>query len=889
MAATPMMAQYLELKAEAGDALLFYRMGDFYELFFEDAVAAAAALDIALTKRGQHEGADVPMCGVPVHAAESYLTTLIRKGYRVAVCEQLEAPEEAKRRGSRALVRRGIVRTVTAGTLTEDALLEARTANHLAAWSEIRGDGALAWCDISTGALHVEPCPPERLPSAIARVGIREMLIADWRDPIDCEDAGVVLTPLPRSAFDSVSANSRLKSLFGTSSLDGFGEFERAELSALGALVEYVDLTQKGRLPHLRPPRREMDGTFMSIDAATRRSLELVRGPEGRRDGSLLEAVDRTVTAAGGRMLEAYLSAPLRDVDAICARLDAVSWAVDRPEVAGEIRKVLMRMPDMERAVQRLSLERGSPRDLAAVRDGLAVSEAVDAFFVQMARPPGMGPIVTDHMRDLRRHLTKTLMEEVPGSLSAGSVIAEGASEALDEARRLRDHGRGGIAALQAKYAAEAGVPSLKLKHNRVLGYFVECTASHRAAMEERADLFLHRQTMANAMRYGTLELADIERRIDGAAAEVEEIEAAIFAKLREMILNQASDVLHVADRVAEIDVITAKAALAVDGNWVRPCITPGRDLEIEGGRHPVVERALRRDGQPFVANPTSLTPSEADAAICLLTGPNMGGKSTWLRQNALIVVLAQMGCYVPAAAARIGIVSSLYSRVGASDDLARGRSTFMTEMVETAAILNQADASSLVILDEIGRGTSTYDGLSIAWATLEHLRDTNRCRALFATHFHELTSLGTGDDRVRLATMKVSENRQDIVFLHEITEGAVERSYGIHVARLAGLPPAAVRRAGELLDHHEGRARESATKFGSVEDLPLFASREDRCRCSNDGKELREFLDRLEVDNLTPRDALQTLYDMKDAVRGENVDVSRETPNHPRSELTPT
>jgi DNA mismatch repair protein MutS len=864
MAATPMMAQYLELKAEAGDALLFYRMGDFYELFFADAEAAAAALDIALTKRGQHEGRDVPMCGVPVHAADSYLTVLIRKGFRVAVCEQLETPELARRRGSKALVRRGIVRLVTPGTLTEDALLDARVANHLAAWTEIRGDGALAWCDISTGVLRVTACPTSRLGAELARIGVRELLLAEGEAGAEAEarEAGATVTPLGRSAFDSASAQARLQETFAVGTLEGFGSFARAELGAMGALVEYVELTQRGLHPHLRPPRRERDDAAMRIDAPTRRSLEILRGPEGRREGSLLAVIDRTVTAAGGRLMEARLAAPSRDLAEIDRRLDAIGWAVGQAAEMGTLREALRGMPDMARALQRLSVRRGGPRDLGALRDGLSVAARL-ATSLEALAPPFPGDLrALDGTVDIRRLLSSRLAEALPARLGEGATVAMGVCAELDAARRLRDHGHHEIAQMQARYAEAAGVPGLRIRHNKVLGYFVEVTATHKARMEAQAELFVHRQSTASLLRFTTLELVDLERRIASASADVARMEEREVLDLSAAALDEAEAIHAAADVAAMLDVVLAMATLVGEGGWTRPCVERGRAFEIRGGRHPVVERALRREGTPFVENDTSLSPLPGGAAIRLVSGPNMGGKSTWLRQNALIAVLAQAGCYVPAQSARVGMVSQLFSRVGASDDLARGRSTFMAEMVETAAILNQADEDAFVILDEIGRGTSTHDGLAIAWASIEHIHDVNRCRTLFATHYHEAMELVRRYEAIEASTLDVRERNGRIVFLHRVRDGIGDRSYGVHVAALAGLPEHVVERAQAVLGELEDWGEKNGMR-AVIDDLPLFAP--EICKDAAPVVDpVRQALLSLDADALTPRAALETIYELK-------------------------
>jgi DNA mismatch repair protein MutS len=865
---TPMMAQYLEIKAAHPDALLFYRMGDFYELFFADAQLAAEALDIALTRRGLHLGQPIPMCGVPVVSAEGYLQTLIRKGFRVAVAEQVEDPAAARRRGPRAVLRRSVVRVVTPGTLTEDSLLEPRRANWLAAWAELRGEGGLAWADISTGELRTAPCPLPRLAAELARLAPRELLLPPEAEPrlrpLAAEAGAVAVTP-DRAEFDSEAGARRLGALFGVAASEAFGGLERPELAAVSALLGYLELTQRGRLPRLRPPQRELPGGRMAIDAATRRSLELTRGAEGGREGSLLAAVDRTLTAAGGRLLERRLAAPSCDLAVIRARQEAVAALVADGGRRRALRAVLRRVPDIDRALSRLALARGGPRDLAALRAGLAAAGEVAALLEGLEPLAAEAAALRGHA-GLAARLAAALVADPPLLTRDGGFVAAGFDAALDSARRLRDDGRGVIAALQADYVAETGIASLKIRHNNVLGYFVETTATHgeRMLSGPLAARFVHRQTTAGQLRFTTAELGEVERRILSAADEALEIEKRHFLSLSDEVLAQGVPIGAAAGALAAVDVAAAWAELAAEEGWVRPEVDDSRALRVTAGRHPVVEPALRRRGGAFVANDCALSDG-ATPAIWLLTGPNMAGKSTFLRQNALIAVLAQCGAFVPAAAARIGLVGALYSRVGAADDLARGRSTFMVEMVETAAILNQADDRSLVILDEIGRGTATWDGLSIAWAVLEHLQAVNRCRALFATHYHELTALAGRLPGVANATMRVSEWQGDVVFLHAVQPGAADRSYGVQVARLAGLPAAAVARAREVLARLEQGDRQGGV--AALADLPLFrapAGAPDATAARPAASAVEARLRAVNPDDLTPRAALELLYALR-------------------------
>ncbi|MDJ0995186.1 MAG: DNA mismatch repair protein MutS [Dinoroseobacter sp.] len=866
-----MMAQYLEIKDAHPDALLFYRMGDFYEMFFDDAVEAAAALDIALTKRGKQAGDDIPMCGVPVHAAEGYLLTLIRKGFRVGVCEQLEDPAEAKKRGYKAVVKRDVVRIVTPGTLTEESLLDARRHNFLAAFAEIRDDGALAWVDISTGEFRVMPCTRTRLGPEMARLSPREVLLIDGDEDLRAlmEDAGAIVAPLARASFDSASGADRLKRLYKVADLDAYGSFDRQDLAAMGAIIDYLELTQKGNLPLLRPPVKESGARLMQIDAATRRNLELTRNLSGGRENALLSVIDHTVTAGGARLLERRISSPSADLEEVSDRLEAVTFAFEDVALSEDLRRALAHVPDLDRALSRLALDRGGPRDLAAIRAGLEQAETLAKSLSDYE----LGPLWTQAARALLGHATlcdllqDALITEPPLLARDGGFIAPGYDDDLDELRQLRDEGRGVIAGLQADYADATGIPSLKVKHNNVLGYFIETTATHAEKMlaPPLSDRFIHRQTTANAIRFTTVELSELETKILNAGGAALALEKQFFEKLRRAVLDQSAQLSACAQALSTLDLFTSLATTARRENWVRPRIDRSRAFAVTGGRHPVVEASLKSSGSAFIANDCDL--SEASAPIWLLTGPNMAGKSTFLRQNALIAILAQAGSFVPAEGAHIGLVSQVFSRVGASDDLARGRSTFMVEMVETAAILNQADDRALVILDEIGRGTATYDGLSIAWATLEHLHGVNRCRALFATHYHELTTLAGQLPGVDNATVAVKEWEGDVIFLHEVRQGAADRSYGVQVAKLAGLPPAVVTRAREVLDRLEKGDRQGQTATADLlEDLPLFSTAipEAPIPQSSAKDPVLEALDEISPDELTPREALDLIYQLK-------------------------
>lgn len=875
---TPMMAQFLAIREAHPGYLLFYRMGDFYELFFEDAVKAAETLDITLTQRGSHGGDPIPMAGVPVKSHEAYLERLIRAGHKVAICEQMEDPAVAKKRAGKTLVARDVVRLVTPGTLTEDTLLDARRHNFLAALAEAGGKLGLAWLDLSTGRFETEPLAARDLGEALARIEPSELVLPDRLLEREAQAAALAettatLTDLPAARFDSANAENRLKLAFGVDSLDGFGAFERAEVAAAGVLVDYVDQTQKGQVPRLDAPRRFQPGRVMQIDPATRRSLELFRTQAGERAGALLHGIDRTETSAGARLLSGWLAAPSTDVALIEARQDAVQHLFDRPALAHDLAAALKAAPDIARALSRLALGRGGPRDLAAVGKALAAG-AASADYLQAETPDlaagGPPALLGEAVADLVGHdalaelLARALDEDLPLLARDGGFVAPGHDHELDELRALRDDSRRLIAALQARYAEATDIPNLKLKHNAVLGYFIETTPAHEAKLAGD-ETFIRRQTMANAVRFSTVELSDLEARIASAADRALARELEIFAGLRETVLNAGEALARLGDALALIDVVGGLARLAAERDFVRPRVDDSLTFRVERGRHPVVEAALPPGG--FVPNDCDLTVGDGKR-LWLVTGPNMAGKSTYLRQNALIALLAQIGAFVPAAAAEIGVVDRLFSRVGASDDLARGRSTFMVEMVETAAILNQAGERALVILDEIGRGTATYDGLSIAWAAVERLHDKNRCRGLFATHYHELTQLAEKLDGLGLAAMRVKEWQGDIAFLHEVAAGAADRSYGVHVARLAGLPKDVVRRAAAVLARLEAGEGPDGGKLAA--EMPLFAhaappalAEPEPAALPAGQEEALARLAALDPDSLSPRAALEIVYDL--------------------------
>jgi len=892
--ATPVMAQYLEAKYAYPDYLLFFRMGDFYELFFEDAERAAEILDIALTKRGRHQGRDVPMAGVPVHAVDSYLARLIRAGEKVAICEQMEDPAEARKRGSRALVKREVVRLVTPGTVSEEALLQPKRANYLGALADAGGEWALAWCEMSTGEWRALATSPRDIAHDIARLDLGELLIHPrLAGKLDLARIAARL-PAVESAredlFDSQAAERTLRDFFGVASLAVYGDFSRAELAALGAVFRYLEETQRSALAHLRPPVRERRDAHLAIDQATRRSLELTRTTAGERRGSLLAVIDRSLTGPGGRLLAARLAAPSRQKETVDGRLDAVAFFVADDLLRARLRGELRQVPDLERALARLALGRGGPRDLAAIRDALERAGAIHAVLdAARASHAGLPRLIAEAVDALPRagalgkRLAAALVADPPSLAREGGFIAPGYHPPLDEWRGLKNESRRLLAGLESRLKEETGIAALKVRYNQVLGYHVDVPArSADKLMRPPWDArFIHRQTLANSVRFTTPELGELAQKIQEADGRCLELEQQLFGELVAAVIAERDALAAIAAAIAECDVATALAERAAEGGWTRPRITEDTRFILRQARHPVVEAALARRGEgPFVPNDCILN---EDERVWLVTGPNMAGKSTFLRQCAIIVILAQTGSFVPAAEAEIGLVDRIFSRVGASDDLAEGRSTFMVEMLEAATILNQAGPRSLVILDELGRGTATFDGLSLAWATLEYLHDKSRARVLFATHYHELAALARRLEHMRIKTMAVKEWEDELVFLHELKDGAADRSYGIQVARLAGVPEPVIARAQEIL------ARLEASRGDLVEqllegDLPLFAAIRVAGRADEPGGDgtreqmpitppagaILADLDRLDIDGLTPRQALETLYAWQARLRDE-------------------
>ncbi len=873
-APTPVMAQYLAAKDANKDALLFFRMGDFYEVFFEDAITASKALDIALTKRGNHNGEEIPMAGVPAHAVENYLAKLVRQGFKIAICDQLESPEEAKKRGYKAVVRREVTRIITPGTLTEESLLDARAANRLAALVfNITGlEAALAFADVSTGEFGVISGSVQRIIDEAAGLSIGEGLITESdSDKAFSKIFGAIsgtITTRPNIKADYNWAIREISNGFGVKSLDGFGDFSKLELSALGLIYDYILTTQAGSLPKLLPPQRINCENYMAIDPATRISLELEKGTNGNRAQSLLRAIDRTKTPQGGRALNQDLLRPLLDIGIINQRYDCIDYFINRSD--DNIHGLLSQMPDMARPISRLELNRGGPRDLGAIAKGL---EAANQIALSLKNSPDIiqeyaneiDLINNQDLNNLYNTLKSALIEDLPFFTRDGGFIKFGFDAALDELMVLRDESRRLIAELTAKVSEIAGQP-LKIKFNNVLGYFIEATPKQAPPLLEAPlnQTFIHRQSLAGMIRFTTNELIELNSKTARASELALNRELELFQQLSLTAINASDKIRSANDAIARIDVAFSWSEYAKEANAIRPKIDSSKTYMAIGARHPVVETALRKTGGVFTSNDCIIDGDGKEGArLTIITGPNMAGKSTYLRQNALLAIMAQSGGYVPAEKFEFGIIDRVFSRVGASDDLYSGQSTFMVEMVETAAILNRATDKSFVILDEIGRGTATYDGLAIAHAVCEYLHDINKSRALFATHYHELTDLKNKLKFINNQSLSAKEWNGDLVFLHKIIEGAADKSYGVQVAKLAGLPTAAVERARIILSQYE----ELGTNKEGMIDLPLFNTIQSSPVIQKKS-EIEEIIEKINADDLTPKAALDLVFELKKLIK---------------------
>lgn len=860
---TPMMAQYLEIKKQYPDCLLFYRLGDFYELFFEDAKTASSFLGLVLTSRGKTESTNIPMCGIPFHAYQNYLTRLVKGGYKVAICEQTEDPAEAKKRGSNAIVRREVVRIVTAGTLIEDDLLDAKKNNFLATVVAGFDDYALAWVDMSTGAFYTQTAKKDDVYSSLSRIDAAEILLAEnffeqHKHVIKEQDDRYSFWPAEK--FSYIKSQDELNSFFSKPDLT---VFERHEIIAAGVLLSYILNSLKGAKPALRIPEKTTSTKFMEIDASTRQSLELTASlANNKNETSVLKTIDFTKTAIGARLLASQLSTPLLDKGEINNRLDKVEFFINNPTIRDTVRDILKTIPDIERALSRVMLGNSGPKEILSIANGLKQLPLIRTQIYKDTPPQSLQTdlVQLNEYSEIVREILSAITDvETPQLARTGDFIKEGYYAPLDELINIQKNAKYTIRDLQLKYIEKTGIGNLKISFNNLIGYYIEVpTKSSDLMMTDKSLGFIHKQTMLNVMRFTTDELIEFENKIIHAKELSLEMELEIFNRLVQMICAQNDELIRTCMAIGNIDVACSHASYANTYTCCRPQLTDDTSFFIKGGRHPVVEKALQKERVAFIPNDCEM--SDDQELLWILTGPNMAGKSTFLRQNAVIAILAQIGMYVPAESAVIGIVDKLYSRVGASDDLARGRSTFMVEMVEVASILNGATEKSLVILDEVGRGTATYDGLSIAWSVIEYLHDKNKCRALFATHYHELTALANRLDKIALYTMRVKEWQGDIVFLHEIMKGATDRSYGIHVGKLAGLPESVIKRAEDILNQLEEKKQEQKPLF---DDLPLFSQTFNQISKEKDYPALKALKD-LDIDALSPREALNQLYQLK-------------------------
>lgn len=858
---TPIRRQYLKIKADHPDSILLFRMGDFYETFDDDAVLAAKELEITLTSRSMGKGLKVPLAGVPVHALDNYLLRLIKKGHKVAICEQTSDPATSK-----GLVDRGVVRVVTPGTVLESALLDQKTNNYLAAVSENEGRAGLAYIDITTGEFSATELFLDELPLELERIEAAEVLVSDGVDGPDWAEAvgynnRFEITPVESITFHPDEARQTLLSHFGILTLEAFGcEGMDLAVAAAGAIVQYLDRTQMAAKLQLRNLAVYATGSFMALDSQTRRNLELfAAGRNESKELSLLTALDRTKTAMGGRLLRQWLGQPLLDLQELEQRLDAVDhFYLDGLKRANCI-SALGRVSDLERVVGRIVSGTVNPRELIALKDGIAAV-------------PSLGELLdTPNLEWLRSQLLPlpdvcTLIEESispdpVGAVGDGNVIRPGFSPEMDELKSSSTNARQFIAGLEQRERARTDIKGLKVGYNQVFGYYIEVS---KVSADKVPNDYIRRQTLANAERYIVPELKEYESLVLNARDRLEEAEQAVYHRVCTQLAESAAAIGRVASAIARLDVFTGLADTAIENRYVRPKLDHGNAIRVINGRHPVVERVL--NAGKYVPNDVEL--SNDDTRVMVLTGPNMAGKSTYIRQVAIITLMAQVGCFVPASEATIGIVDRIFTRVGLQDDLATGQSTFMVEMVEMAAILNQATPRSLVILDEIGRGTSTYDGLSIARSVIEHIHNDPRlgCKTLFATHYHELTRLAASLPGVRNCSVAVTEEGNRVVFLHKIVPGGADKSYGVHVAQLAGLPQGVVNRAWEVLADLESQSLNGGGRKMRVanrepaQQMPLF----------NDGGKLRGLLKDLDISNLTPLEAINKLYELQKEAQEE-------------------
>ena len=890
--ATPMMQQYLSVKAQHKDCLLMYRMGDFYELFFDDAVVASKALDIALTHRGTHMGKPVPMCGVPYHAFSSYMPKLVRQGFKVAICDQMESPEEAKKRGYKAVVKREVSRIITAGTLTEDNLLNGSFNNYL--MSVMFTDGleskvSVALTDISTGEFTIysfdENAVSELLSLTIVKNPAEIIMSEDnVKNPklenfVSQFKSKIVLKP--NTFFDYINSKKNICDVFHVAETSVLGDFSDTEVCVQGAVLNYISLTQIGKMPNISKPHKESNSDILQIDAFSVKNLEIFENmnDDTTKSSNLFYVMYKTKTPLGKRELKRVLSAPLANSNEINKRLNIVDFFFNDSSLIENIREFLSQVFDIQRIVSRISCNRAGPRDLLNIGDTLAVIPQLKALLLSATENCIDNPIksIIDDLKDfssLSHNIKSAIIDEPPLIIRDGGFIKQGYNSILDEYKSLSQNTKQVILDLQAKYSLNTGILNLKIKYNNISGYFIEVPTKQASSLLDAKSGFTHKQTLVNCVRFTTPELSEIEQKILVAQEKYLSLELSLFDELCKSILSRIDDINLLSYAIARLDLYSSLALLAQVNDYIKPVVDDSFNFEIIDGRHPVVEENLKHQNIAFIPNDCVLENKNEDSKLWILTGPNMAGKSTFLRQNAIITIMAQIGSFVPASSAHIGVVNKLFSRVGASDNLARGQSTFMVEMSETATILNQADERSFVILDEIGRGTATFDGLSIAWAVLEYLNNINRCRGIFATHYHELTGVISKMKNVSAHTMEIKEYNGDVVFIHKVGIGTADKSYGIHVAKIAGIPDEVVSRASQILENLESDDTNLSNKklVKKIDDMDLFSYKpqsESAKKVEEDAKlrRLRDKLKEINPDDLSPKSALSIMYEIKDLI----------------------
>lgn len=867
---TPMMQQYLTAKRQHPGIIMFFRMGDFYELFFEDARVVASELNIALTTRGKNGGGDIPMCGVPVVSIDYHLAKLVKLGYKVAICEQLETPEEAKKRGYKAIVNRGVTRIVTPGTVTDEAFLSSKEESFLMSIVPFEKNSniefvSFAVVDVSTDKFVVNTVKPQDFLSVIEQYSPKEVLIpskyeeSEWFKSVKLYIDGHV-TVLPDVKFNKMAEERRLLEYYQVATLESFGISVDSEISACGSIVEYVSVTKCTNTQQLSKPTKISQTKFMIIDAATHRNLEIVHGQNGKNN-TLFQCLDETVTAFGGRCLGSRMVTPIIDKQAINDRLDSVEYFTKNDNLLTQLRQILRGCPDLQRIIVRMKFGKFSPRDIGSIKQGIYVlSQIINSIKDSEFRLENkFSHLDLPDFSELFDTLSKAVFDDLPVQYKEGAIIRDGYSSELDDLKNLVNNGKGLISDLQVKYASQNGISTLKIKNNNILGWYIEIPLSQKGKAPPE---FIHKQTLVNNVRYVTEELVDLQEKLLSASSELVNLESKLINELVELITARSEDFDAAIDYLCRLDIALSMAYIAGMRGYTRPELTEEKVLKIEGGRHPVLELLV----DDFISNDCDLCDS---SRISILTGPNMAGKSTYLRQNALIILMAQIGSFVPANQALIGITDRLFSRIGASDDLAKGRSTFMVEMIETASILNQATDKSFVILDEVGRGTSTYDGISIAWAVVDHIYKINRCRTIFATHYMELTSIKNDIPEMKCQTLKVHESKGKVVFCHSIIDGIADKAYGVYVAKLAGLPKTVVSKANSLLNKLE-KYRISNTKTVG-EQLSIFSSNNydepEEIEETPDFSEVIDSIKSVDLNDMTPRAAMEFLYELKSKV----------------------